>query len=169
MRYVDIGSSKLAVTVIAAALLALGMVACGADPTATPTVTPAVEAPAAWEVEWEETLAAAQQEGELTMILGAAASRLMAPVYEEFTRQFGIKVIASTGSGSSNTTRILAERSRGRFTVDFNFGGTTSTKRLIDGQVTFTSSRLKTACGCGCALMVECWKPAPIRLTPPLR
>ena len=63
MRYVDIGSSKLAVTVIAAALLALGMVACGADPTATPTVTPAVAAPAAWAVDWEDTRAAAQQEG----------------------------------------------------------------------------------------------------------
>jgi ABC-type Fe3+ transport system substrate-binding protein len=64
--------------------------------------------------------------------LGGSDSRHIRDTLNEFSKKFDIKVIASTGSGSSNTTRILAERARGRYTVDFNFGGTTSTLRLIE-------------------------------------
>lgn len=101
-------------------------------PTSTPVPTPTPDA--SFEAEWARLLAAAQEEGEIVFSLGGSDSRHIRDTLNEFSKKFGIKVIASTGSGSANTTRILAERARNRFTVDFNFGGTTSTLRLIEAD-----------------------------------
>ncbi len=121
--------------------LALGMVACGSDPTPTPlpTATPVPQATAtptpsqpAWELEWEETLAAAQDEGELNYILGAGASRSMGSVYEEFNRLFDIEVITSVGRGADHVDRVFAEQAAGRYTVDMGALGLTQiNQRLV--------------------------------------
>jgi len=103
-----------------------------AAPVATPTPAPTPTPDPSFEAAWARLVADAQAEGELVFSLGGSDSRHIRDTLREFSKKFGIKVIASTGSGSSNTTRILAERSRDRYTVDFNFGGTTSTKRMID-------------------------------------
>jgi ABC-type Fe3+ transport system substrate-binding protein len=125
--------------VIMVVALATIAVACGSDPTATPRPV-AKEAPAAptatpdnsFEAQWAQLVADAQAEGELVLALGGSDSRHIRDTLAEFGKKFDIKIIASTGSGSANTTRVLAERSRDRYTVDFNFGGTSSTLRLVE-------------------------------------
>jgi len=86
-----------------------------APPTPTPAPTPTTDAFAA---EWAELVAAAQAEGQVVLALGGGESRTGRPAFAAFERQFGITVTASSGSGSANANRILAERSRGVFTVD---------------------------------------------------
>ena len=109
--------------------LALLVAACGSDPTATPlpTATPApaaepdatpTEGPPAWEVEWEETLALAREEGQVIMALGGTASRNFAPRFEIFEAETGIEVIAAAGGGSTQVTKVTAEREAGLFTTD---------------------------------------------------
>ena len=95
-------------------------------PTPAPTATPDESFPA----KWEQLIADAQAEGKIVFSLGGSDSRHIRDTLAEFQKKFDIRIIASTGSGSANTTRILAERSRGRYTADFNFGGTSSTQRM---------------------------------------
>jgi iron(III) transport system substrate-binding protein len=85
---------------------------------------------ASFEAKWKELQAKAREEGELVIIMGASDSRHNRGMFAYFAKQFGIKVVASTGSGTSNTNRILAERSRGRYTGDISLVGQGSTDRL---------------------------------------
>ncbi len=121
--------------------LALLVAACGSDPTATPlpTATPPpaaepdatpTEGPPAWEVEWEETLALAREEGQVIMALGGTASRNFAPRFEIFEAETGIEVIAAAGGGSTQVTKVTAEREAGLFTTDIWMTGITSTKAI---------------------------------------
>lgn len=122
--------------VAAFALMGL-LAACGADeptptsaatatptPAATPTpLPPGVTAeptptPDAFLAEWAELIALAQAEGEVVIALGGSDSRTGRFAFETFKRQFGIEVLTSSGSGSDNANRILAEQGRGIFTVD---------------------------------------------------
>ncbi len=48
---------------------------------------------------WDETLAAAQKEGKLVVVLGGSASRNYRPVFKFFEDKFGIRTVVSTGSG----------------------------------------------------------------------
>ena len=156
MRTLHWGSKRVWL-VLAALGLMLGLAACGTDdptptpvpPTATPTPVPAATAePAAptaapdptptpdtsFEAQWEQLVADAQAEGEIVISLGGSDSRHIRDTLAQFQKKFDIRVIASTGSGNANTTRILAERSRGRYTVDYSVAGTSSTQRLIDAE-----------------------------------
>jgi len=83
-----------------------------------------------FEAKWKELSAKAREEGELVIIMGATDSRHNRAMLNHFGEKFGIKVIASSGSGTSNTNRILAERSRGRYTADVSLVGQGSTDRL---------------------------------------
>ena len=93
-------------------------------PTATPTALPPgvtpdpTPTPDPFPAEWEGLIAAAQAEGEVVLALGGSDSRTGRPAFAAFERQFGVRLISSSGSGSDNANRILAERSRGVFTVD---------------------------------------------------
>ena len=126
-----------AITSLVAAVALVGMLAsCGADdpiPTSTPTVGPPTATPTplppgvtpdptpttdTFPAEWDELIAAAQAEGEVFLALGGSATRYGRAAFAQFERQFGVRVIASTGGGTDNANRILAERSRGVFTVD---------------------------------------------------
>ena len=104
----------------------------GATPTATPEATPTPSEAELFQVEWDQLIAEAQAEGELVMILGASGSRTDRDIFEAFGEKFGITVIQSTGSGTDNANRALAEQLAGRFTVDVSFVGGTSTGRLVD-------------------------------------
>ncbi len=126
------------VATVLAALLGL-LAACGGDdPTPTtravaPGATPTSDggAKAAWEIEWEETLAKAQEEGELSAALGSGATREFRPFYKHFQDLFGIRVILSGGSGSAASQRILAERAAGQFTVDIAQTGASSANGVL--------------------------------------
>ena len=132
-------SSRL-ILIALAAVMALVVAACGSDPTATPrptnTPVPAATATgdpnAAFRAEWAELIAAAQAEGEITLVFGGSAGRNYKPVAEVFENQFGIKVIVSAGSGSKQTARVIAEQSAGNFSVDLLMIGGTSAQRLVE-------------------------------------
>ena len=129
------------------ALAGSALAACGGgEPTATPTTQPAAtSAPAtatptpkaAWEIEWDTVLAAAQEEGQVVMFVAGSLGRSgLKEHLRRFEDQYGIKVIFSTGSSRQNADRILAERVANQFTLDVWMGGSaTALTRLIPGNV----------------------------------
>ncbi len=131
---------------VIAAAVALLLAACGADPTATPTsaptatppaqpeATPTPDAAALFQAEWDALIAAAQEEGQLSLVSGGGG-RSYRPVMNFFGETFGIEVIIATGSGSAGVNRVLAEQAVGRYLVDTMYGGPTSVAtRLIPGD-----------------------------------
>ena len=122
---------------IVAVAMALVLAACGADPTATPVPTPTpppgaeptptLSAEAQFQAEWEALIAAAQEEGEISMTFGGSAGRNFRPIAAVFEERFGVKTIVATGSGGEHVNRILAEQTAGQFLVDVHFGGNTAT------------------------------------------
>jgi ABC-type Fe3+ transport system substrate-binding protein len=85
---------------------------------------------------WDETLAAARKEGELVVALGGSASRNYRPVFKYFEDKFGIRTVVSTGGGTKQADRILAERAAGKHEVDIIMvGGTTAVTRLLPNGV----------------------------------
>ena len=122
----------LLVAMVGVVALAAG---CGSDPTATPTPTsppvsgatptPTPDAAARFQAEWDALIVAAQQEGELIIVMGGGGVPLN-PVYDIFSEKFGIKVVTSVGSSRENGARVLAEQSAGRYTVDIIHSGLSS-------------------------------------------
>ncbi|MCH7655174.1 MAG: extracellular solute-binding protein [Chloroflexi bacterium] len=116
-------------------------------PTATPTAlppgvtaepTPTSSGPSAadiFEAEWAELIVAAQAEGQLVLALGGSDSRTGRFAFEDFKRQFGIEMVTSSGSGSDNANRILAEYSRGVHTVDVVTVSGASLERLRSAEI----------------------------------
>ena len=104
--------------------------ACGSDdPTATPTAAPlptatpppAEEVPdemSGFEAEWEELVAAAQEEGRLGIAAGGQPSRTYRPLLDRFQDKFDISVEMSTGGATDTVNRVLAERDADTYTVD---------------------------------------------------
>ena len=130
---------RLAAALLLGGLAALTAAACGADPTATPTPRPAEPTPTPdertqFEREWTDLIAAAQEEGEVVIVMGGSASRNYRPVAEAFQEQFGVNATVSTGSGGAQTDRVLAEQSAGKYDVDVMMIGGTSALRLIAAE-----------------------------------
>ena len=121
--------------VLAVGAMTLLLPACGADPTATPTSAPTATAPpmatptpdeaARFQTEWAALIAAAQEEGEITLAFGGAAGRMYRGITEFFGEKFGITPVVSTGSGTAQVNRVLAERTTGRYLVDSIYMGAT--------------------------------------------
>jgi len=82
--------------------------------------------------QWSELIAKAQEEGELVMIMGPGGYRYSGPLREHFSRRFGIRVVATGGTGGEQVTRVSAERSAGRFTVDIAHLGVSSNVQLAN-------------------------------------
>ncbi|MCH7654568.1 MAG: extracellular solute-binding protein [Chloroflexi bacterium] len=102
----------------------------GAIPTPTPEPTPTPSEAELFQIEWEQLITEAQAEGEVVIILSAPASRNNRVIFDSFGEKFGITVLQSTGSGTTNVNRVLAERGRGVYTVDVSVVGASSTDRL---------------------------------------
>ena len=84
--------------------------------------TPTYGAQADWKKDWEQTLAAARKEGQVTVYIYRYEGLL-----RDFKREFpGINVVAVTGRGNELTNRIMAERRAGRYIADVYSGGTNS-------------------------------------------
>lgn len=84
--------------------------------------THALAAQVEWKKDWEQTLAAAKKEGQITVYIYRYEGLL-----QDFKREFpGINVVAVTGRGNELTNRIMAERRAGRFIADVYSGGTNS-------------------------------------------
>ncbi len=84
----------------------------------------ATAAEIAWEVEWERTVKAAEQEGQVVVYKIAHDSE-----WHAFQKKYPkIKVVLVPGSAAQIQQRILAERRAGRFLADvIRLGGGTST------------------------------------------
>ena len=94
---------------------ALTAMAHGAAPASAKS---APAASANFDQEWSKLIAAAQQEGTVSIASGGAPSRQYRPVADAFTKKFGIKVEVSTGNATDTVNRVLAERKSGKYTVD---------------------------------------------------
>lgn len=143
-------ATGLAFLIFGLAVLLLAIAGCGSeDPTPTATAAPtatavpaATAAPtatptpskAAWEIEWDALVAAAQEEGQLEF---DGYNLSFTPIFDRFEEIFGIKINSRLGSsGSSIADRLLAERGAGRYDLDgFRVGLTTTTSRLIPNNV----------------------------------
>ena len=85
---------------------------------------------------WDETVAAAKEEGKLVVVLGGAASRIYRPIFKSFEDKFGVRTVVSTGSGRTQANRLLAERGARRYKVDIIMvGPTTGNRRLVANNV----------------------------------
>lgn len=85
---------------------------------------------------WDEVLATARKEGELVAVLDGSASRNYRPVFKHFEDKFGIRTVVSTGGGSKQADRLLAEHRAGKSEVDIIMaGGTTAVIRLVPNGV----------------------------------
>ena len=89
-------------------------------------------APADWKKDWEQTVAAAKKEGQVTVYIYRYEGLL-----QDFKRDYpGINVVAVSGRGNDLTNRIIAERRGGKFLVDIYSGGTNSLyNTLYKGKV----------------------------------
>jgi iron(III) transport system substrate-binding protein len=83
--------------------------------------------------EWQALIKAAQAEGKLSV--AASGNRNYTPLYNEFSKKFGIEMIISYGGGSEHSDRILAERRAGIYAVDVShIGGNTVNRRIIPAK-----------------------------------
>jgi iron(III) transport system substrate-binding protein len=109
-----------------AAVSASALAGCGPGTPAAPA-PPAGAAPAAsggassgatgWQAEWDRTLAAARQEGKLSILIPPGET--YRSIYEAFEQKFGIPVELRAGAaGSDIPTRLDLERKAGQFLWD---------------------------------------------------
>ena len=101
-----------------ALLLVILSIASVAFAATAPSSKTAPAPSANFEQEWSKLIAAAQQEGTVSIASGGAPSRQYRPVVDAFSKKFNIKVEVSTGNATDTVNRLLAERKGGRFTVD---------------------------------------------------
>jgi ABC-type Fe3+ transport system substrate-binding protein len=80
--------------------------------------SPVYGATANFEQEWIKLVAAAKQEGTVTIASGGAPSRQYRPVVDAFYKKFGVKAEVSTGSATDTVNRVLAERKAGKYSMD---------------------------------------------------
>lgn len=102
----------------------------GPAATAPKVITPVTKTEA-WEKEWERTLAAAKQEGgvSITTALGAGVQR---GISEGFKEKYGIGIGWDAGRGAENIAKIIAQRRAGLYTFDVVLTGLTSLRTLPD-------------------------------------
>ena len=94
-------------------------------PPGVPTPTPMpVDTKEPWEIEWEETIAAANEEGKLVVTVFRAEDREAVEIFEDFFPE--INVDAQIIGGRDFTARVPPERAAGIFDYDVYISGGTS-------------------------------------------
>ena len=104
------------VSLAAAFVVATGLLAFA--PPSQVMAQAAVNPATSFETTWAAMIAAAKQEGSLSIASGGAPSRQYRPTVDAFQKKFGIKTQVSTGNANDTTNRILAERNSGINTFD---------------------------------------------------
>ncbi len=89
----------------------------------------AAESKPAWQAEWERTVKAAEEEGQLTVYIAGYGALIDSGAFQRAFPK--IKVTSVTGSGSQLAPRIVAERRGGKFLADVYSGGGTSLYRNL--------------------------------------
>ena len=83
--------------------------------------------------QWAKLIKAAQAEGNMVHVLGGSASRQYRPIIKAFDKKFGIKSVVSTGSGTDQVNRLLAENRAGVYVADVIQIGDVGALRLHRG------------------------------------
>ena len=78
----------------------------------------------AWQIEWERTVKAAEDEGQLTVYISGYGAIIDSGAFQKAFPK--IKVTAVTGSGTQLAPRIVAERRGEKYLADVYSGGGTS-------------------------------------------
>ena len=126
MRLVSRLAAGAAVGVVAATVSACGGGDSAAS-TAAATCTSTVPG-------YCDLVAAAQKEGSFTVLAGPEGVGDDGDYYNAFGKQFGLKVTVVGGAADEVNSKILAERSQGRYTADISSQGDNGTKRLLAGN-----------------------------------
>ena len=110
----------------------------GQTPLPTPTLAPATPTPtpgkAAWEIDWDTTLAAAREEGKVVVTVFSQPTVAAAREFEKFYP--GITVEVQVIQGRQFSARVPAEQAAGVFSFDvFMSGSTTGSTNLCPNGV----------------------------------
>jgi len=115
-------------TIIAGIGIGLTLVASTTAGARTTTV-PVDEA---FEQEWHDLIAAAQEEGELVTISGPDGVTQDGDFFDAFTDEFGIEVTQFGGATDQVIARVLAERDQGIYSYDIGATGSTGARGLLE-------------------------------------
>lgn len=80
------------------------------------------QAKAAWQREWDKTIAAAKSEGKLVVSI-VWGSDLQAALRKPFKEKYGIDIEFVTGRGADTVTKLLSERRAGIYSADIFLAG----------------------------------------------
>ena len=89
----------------------------------------AAESKASWQAEWDRTVRAAEQEGQVTVSIGGYGAIIDAGVFQKAYPK--IKVTHITGAGTNLTARIAAERRAGKYLAEVYNGGGNSLFQVL--------------------------------------
>jgi len=89
----------------------------------------------AFEQQWEELIAAAQDEGALVTIGGPNVAEGEGAVFQHFADEFGLDLEMVVGSADEVVSRVLAERQQGIYSVDIAVPGGSTMARLLEAGV----------------------------------
>jgi iron(III) transport system substrate-binding protein len=98
---------------------------------AAPSAAPAAAAPASKPGDWDGIVAAARQEGTVAL-MGAPGQGIRRALVDEFEKAYpGVKVEYNSGRMPEQWPRVQAERAAGRYLLDVNVDGTSSTPATL--------------------------------------
>ena len=89
----------------------------------------AADSKASWQSEWNQTVRAAEQEGQVTVSIGGYGAIIDSGVFQKTYPK--IKITHITGAGTDLTQRISAERRAGKYLVDVYNGGGNSLFQIL--------------------------------------
>jgi iron(III) transport system substrate-binding protein len=94
----------------------------------------AAESKSSWQAEWDRTVRAAEEEGQVTVSIGGYGAIIDSGVFQKTYPK--IKITHITGAGTDLTARISAERRAGKYLVDvYNGGGNSLFQILYRGKM----------------------------------
>lgn len=117
--------------VFSALMMLFFLLACApkaSSPQAPVFTSAPITAPrAAWEVEWEKTLAASRKEGKVVIYTGPRSKDEQLEVQKALNKAYGLDLSLEwvVGRSEEQISKLLAERRAGLFLADIIFGGGT--------------------------------------------
>jgi len=87
------------------------------------------EAKPGWQAEWERTVKAAEEEGQLTVYIAGYGALIDSGAFQKAYPK--IKIVSVTGSGTDLSGRIAAERRAGKYLADVYSGGGNSLFQVL--------------------------------------
>jgi iron(III) transport system substrate-binding protein len=83
---------------------------------------------------WDALVASAKAEGKLQIVAGTNVEAAEKGIWQCFGKAYGIDVVVSSGSSSQVNSRILAERTQSRYTVDVAMLGGSGTSTFLKAK-----------------------------------